>query len=136
MNPMKASRQPTGSAVVAEPPPPATQPLIDLLNDALKRRHWSPLELAKRSKTPHPTVYDTLQAKSRPNPRTLRAWATALDLPESTLLVAAGHMDAKPEDAVARLAEEIAIGIRKLPKDKQSTAIAALRGMLQAMTAE
>jgi transcriptional regulator with XRE-family HTH domain len=148
---MKSLRQkegkggsPPGGTATATPPTPTPPPteaakvpqeLIDLLSAEIRARNWSPHELAKRAGINHPTVYDTLAGKNKPQPSTLRAFAGALGIPETKVLVAAGYMaEPPPGDSLDTLALEIARALRAIPEDQRSTAVAAIKGMLTAMS--
>jgi transcriptional regulator with XRE-family HTH domain len=115
--------------VAKEKTPPRPE-LIHLLKTRMDELNWTPYELSSKSGTAHPTVYDTINGKNNPGPETLRKWAKALGVSETTMMIAAGRLSKREADEVDLMVSDVGVQLRRIRPSLRAQAMAVIRGAL------
>lgn len=109
------------------------QPLIDFLNEELKKRGWSGREFGRRADVSHDTIARILRGESLPEPETLRKFATALGHDESYLLRLAGHLEETPRGLTDPNVIALAQRLEELSPEERERVLRALYATIEAV---
>jgi transcriptional regulator with XRE-family HTH domain len=106
------------------------------LQEQMKARDLSIMDLARRAGVVHPMVVRWVQGENLPNPESCRRIAQALDIPHSAVLEMAGHTRAESgeDSGIAHFKQRVGAMVVKLTDDEREMVLTIVQSVAQAMT--